>query len=138
MKLEARLFEVLTVFMFVCSIGYGVCTGLSSKHVEWVGVTAMVMTGGLMLIIGTYFRFVARRVDIRPEDYEEAEISDGSGELGFFSPGSWWPIVIAFGAAVLAVAFAMSNFWLVAVAAVFVVAAVSGLVFEYHTGPEKH
>ena len=138
MKIEARLFEILTIFFFGAAILYGVCTGLSSKNVEWVGLTGIVMTGGLTLIIGTYFRFVARRVDIRPEDYEEAEIEDGAGELGFFSPGSWWPILIAGGAALLAVAMAMSQFWLVAVGAVAIVSAVGGLVFEYHVGAEKH
>ncbi|MGZ8180271.1 cytochrome c oxidase subunit 4 [Williamsia sp. SKLECPSW1] len=138
MKIEARLFEVLTVFFFGASIIYGVASGLSSKNVEWVGVTGMVMTGGLTLIIGTYFRFVARRVDIRPEDYEEAEIEDGAGELGFFSPGSWWPILMAGSAALLGVAMATSNFWLVAVGAVAIIASVGGLVMEYHVGPEKH
>lgn len=138
MKIEARLFEILTIFFFGAAILYGVCTGLSSKNVEWVGITGMVMTGGLTLIIGTYFRFVARRVDIRPEDYEEAEIEDGTGELGFFSPGSWWPVAIALGAALLAVAMATVNFWLAATAVVAIIMAVGGLVFEYHVGAEKH
>ncbi|ETD34737.1 cytochrome c oxidase subunit 4 [Williamsia sp. D3] len=138
MRIEARLFEVLTGFFFLVAIAYGLASGLSSKNVEWVGVTGLVMTGGLTMIIGTYFRFVARRVDIRPEDYEDAEVSDGSGELGFFSPGSWWPVVIALGAAVLAVAMATSNFWFVGFAAACIIGAVAGLVFEYHTGQEKH
>jgi uncharacterized membrane protein len=138
MRIEARLFEVLTGFFFLVAIAYGLASGLSSKNVEWVGVVGLVMTGGLTLIIGTYFRFVARRVDIRPEDYEDAEVSDGSGELGFFSPGSWWPAVIAFCAAMFAVALATSNFWFVAFAAVCIIGAVAGLVFEYHVGPEKH
>ncbi|PHV66025.1 cytochrome c oxidase subunit 4 [Williamsia muralis] len=138
MRIEARLFEVLTGFFFLVAIAYGLASGLSSKNVEWVGVTGLVMTGGLTLIIGTYFRFVARRVDIRPEDYEDAEVSDGSGELGFFSPGSWWPVVIALGAATLAVAMATSNFWFVGFAAAAIIGAVAGLVFEYHTGQEKH
>jgi uncharacterized membrane protein len=138
MRIEARLFEVLTGFFFLVAIAYGLATGLSSKNVEWVGVVGLVMVGGLTMIIGTYFRFVARRVDIRPEDYEDAEVSDGSGELGFFSPGSWWPVVIAFCAAMFAVALATSNFWFVGVAAVSIIGAVAGLVFEYHVGQEKH
>ena len=52
--------------------------------------------GRLMaLIIGTFFRFIARRLDTRPEDYDDAEVADGAGELGFFSPHSWWPLLIA-------------------------------------------
>lgn len=138
MKIEARLFEVLTVFFFGAAIIYGVASGFSSKNIEWVGVTAIVMTGGLTLIIGTYFRFVARRVDIRPEDYEEAEVEDGAGELGFFSPGSWWPIALAASAALVGIAMATANLWLVAVGVVVVIGTAAGLVMEYHVGPEKH
>ena len=71
------------------------------------------MTAGLTLIIGTFFRFVARRLDTRPEDYEDAEISDGAGELGFFSPHSWWPIMIALSASVTAVGVALWLPWLI-------------------------
>ena len=70
------------------------------------------MTAGLTLITGTFFRFVARRLDTRPEDYEDAEISDGAGELGFYSPHSWWPIMIALSASVTAVGVALWLPWL--------------------------
>lgn len=138
MKIEARIFEILTVFFWVVGIVYTVCTYYYWSGVEWAGATALFFTGGLALIAGTYFRFVARRVEIRPEDYEDAEIEDGAGELGFFSPHSWWPIFIAIGASLFAIGFAMSQWWFAAGAVVFILSAVAGLVFEYHTGPEKH
>ena len=71
--------------------------------IEWAGTTALVLTTGLTLITGTFFRFVARRLDTRPEDYEDAEIADGAGELGFYSPHSWWPLFIALSASITAV-----------------------------------
>ncbi|WAC55888.1 cytochrome c oxidase subunit 4 [Gordonia sp. SL306] len=138
MKIEARIFELLTGFFFIAGIAYTICTAFSSKGVEWAGVTAMFFTGGLTLIAGTYFRFVARRVEIRPEDYEDAEIEDGAGELGFFSPHSWWPILLASGAAMFAIGFATGNFWFAIFAAVVIIGTAAGLVFEYHVGPEKH
>lgn len=138
MKIEARLFELLTAFFFLCGIIYTIATTLASKGTEWAGVTALFFTGGLTLIAGTYFRFVARRVEIRPEDYEEAEIEDGAGELGFFSPGSWWPLLVAASAATFAVGFAMGNFFVAIPAAVAIIGTAAGLVFEYHVGPEKH
>ena len=46
---------------------------------------------GLTGLIGGFFWFVSRRIDARPEDRKDAEIADGAGELGFFSPGSYWP-----------------------------------------------
>ncbi|MGW6379574.1 cytochrome c oxidase subunit 4 [Rhodococcus sp. NPDC055112] len=138
MKIEAKLFEILTVFFILVAIVYGVFTAASRTGVEWAGLTAIVLSAGLTLIVGTYFRFVARRLDTRPEDYDDAEISDGAGDLGFFSPGSFWPILLAFAAAFTAVALAFFQPWLIVVGVALILATAVGLVFEYHVGPEKH
>jgi len=138
MKVEARIFELLTMFFILVAVIYAFFTGQSRTGVEWAGTTAIVLTAGLTLIVGTYFRFVARRLDLRPEDYEEAEIMDGTGDLGFFSPGSFWPILLAGSAAITAVGFAFFQLWLIALGVICILAAAAGLVFEYHIGPEKH
>ncbi len=132
MRVESRIFELLTVFFIIVAIIYGIFS-----H-EPVGITALALSAGLTLIVGTYFRFVARRLALRPEDYGDAEVSDGAGELGFFSPGSFWPISLAAAAGVMALGIAFFAWWLIAVAAVLIVAMAGGLVFEYHLGPEKH
>jgi Cytochrome c oxidase subunit IV len=139
MHIEARLFEFLTGFFALAAVVYGILTGLYAYGgIEWAGTTALVLTTGLTLITGTFFRFVARRLDTRPEDYEDAEIADGAGELGFFSPHSWWPLLIALSASVTAVGIGLWLPWLLATGAVMVIASAAGLVFEYYTGPEKH
>ena len=46
-----------------------------------------------------------------PEDRLDANIDDGDAELGFFSPWSWWPIVLAAGAALAFLGLAI-GFWL--------------------------
>jgi hypothetical protein len=139
MHIEARLFEILTAFFVLAAIVYGALTAVFQYGgIEWAGTTALVLTAGLSLITGTFFRFVARRLDTRPEDYEDAEISDGAGELGFYAPHSWWPILIALSFSTAAVGAALWLPWLIAAGVVFVIAAVCGLVFEYYIGPEKH
>jgi hypothetical protein len=139
MHIEARLFEILTGFFVFAAVLYGVLTALFQYGgIEWAGTTALVLTAGLSLLTGTFFRFVARRLDTRPEDYEDAEISDGAGELGFYAPHSWWPILIALSFSTAAVGAALWLPWLIAAGVVFVIAAVCGLVFEYYIGPEKH
>jgi hypothetical protein len=138
MNLEAKIFELVTVFFVLVAIVYGTFTGLSDKGIEWAGLTALVLSAGLTLIIGTYFRFVARRLDTRPEDFEDAEISDGAGDLGFFSAGSYWPILLAGAAAFAAISLAFFQGWMIVIAVVLVIGASAGLVFEYHLGPEKH
>lgn len=139
MRIEARLFEILTGFFLLAAIVYGGLTAVfETGGLEWAGTTALVLTAGLSLIIGTFFRFVARRLDTRPEDYNDADIADGAGELGFFSPHSWWPLLIALAFSTTAIAAALWLPWLIVSGVVMVLAAVSGFVFEYYIGPEKH
>lgn len=132
MKVESRVFEICAGFFFLCGIVY---TFLAA---ESVGVAGLFLTGGLALIIGSYFRFVSRRLDERPEDDPEAEVADGAGEIGFFSPGSYWPFGMALGAAALSVALAFMHLWLVGLAIGFLLLMIAGLVFEYHVRPSHH
>jgi hypothetical protein len=132
MKVESRIFEIITAFFFLAAIVYTVLT-----H-EVVGIAALFLTGGLSLIIGTYFRFVSRRIEARPEDNPEAEVSDGAGDVGFFSPGSYWPIGVAAAAALCGVGLAFFYVWLLVIAGVLLLLAVGGLVFEYHIRPSDH
>lgn len=136
MKAEARIFEIVTVFAFLMAVVYGVMTGLMTRDgVEPVGVVALILTGGLALLSGSYFQFIHRRIEDRPEDREDAEISEGAGELGFFSPGSYWPLGLGASAALAGISLAFFQPWLIITAAVLVLITVGGLVFEYHTGP---
>src|SRR5271166_3810868 len=139
MHIEARLFEFISAFFVLVTVLYAVLTALfATGGEEWAGTTALALTGGLALITATFFRFVARRVETRPEDYEGAEISGGAGELGFFAPHSWWPILVALAGSVAAVGIAIWLPWLIVAGVVFILASVAGLVFEYYIGPEKH
>lgn len=139
MHIEARVFEFVAGFFAITATLYAVLTSMfATGGVEWAGTTGLALTAGMALIVATFFRFVARRIDTRPEDYEGAEISDGAGELGFFSPHSWWPILVALSASVAAVGIALWLPWLIVAGVIFVLASAAGLVFEYYVGPEKH
>ncbi|ASO22195.1 hypothetical protein FHR81_004793 [Actinoalloteichus hoggarensis] len=132
MKVEAGIFEGTAVFAFVVAIVYGFWAQ------EPIGTTALVLTGGLALLVGTYFRFVSRRMEMRPEDDPEAEVSDGAGELGFFSPGSYWPFGLAAGCALVGLSLAFFHIWMLVGATVVVILTIGGLLFEYHRAPQKH
>ncbi|MEJ0014431.1 MAG: cytochrome c oxidase subunit 4 [Actinomycetota bacterium] len=47
-----------------------------------------------MVLLVTNFK----RLGVHPSDDNEGEIADLAGELGFFSPHSWWPLVVALSA----------------------------------------
>ena len=132
MKVESRIFEIVTAFFFLAAIVYAVLAQ------EPVGIAGLFLTGGLSLIIGTYFRFVSRRLELRPEDNPDGEISDGAGDVGFFSPGSYWPIGVAAATALCGIALAFFYVWLLVIGVVVLLIAVGGLVFEYHIRPSEH
>ena len=88
MKMEAWIFGMSTAFFVIVSPAYW----LMSK--DWTGTSALVMTTLLVAMITLYLGFHASKMDPRPEDRKEAEIADGAGELGFFPPYSWWPLVV--------------------------------------------
>lgn len=137
MKVEARIFDIVTIFAFSMAIIYGVLTGMFTRDgVEPIGTIALLLTGGLSLVAGSYLRFASRRIEPRPEDREEADIEEGAGELGFFSPGSYWPIALAGAVALAGISLAYFYVWLIVAAVVALLIAVGGLIFEYHTGPD--
>jgi hypothetical protein len=132
MKTESRIFELLTSFFFLVAIIYVLIAR------EPAGSAALFLVGGLSLIVGTYFRFVSRRVELRPEDNPAAEVSDGAGDVGFFSPGSYWPFGLALAVALLGISLAFMYFWAVTISGVILLIAIAGLVFEYHVHPSDH
>lgn len=135
MKVEARVFEIVTVFAFFIAVVYGVATYLWGEDgIEPVGLVGLILTGGLALLTGSYFNFVHRRIDDRPEDSDTAEVSDGAGEMGFFSPGSYWPVSLAAAVAVTGLGLAFFEPWLIVLGIGLVLLTVGGLVFEYHRG----
>ena len=133
MRVEHRLFEIVAAFCFIVGIVYTVLAQ------EAVGMAGLFLTGGLALIVGTYFRFVARRLEApRPEDNPAGEISDGAGDVGFFSPGSYWPVMLAGAVALTAISLAFFYFWAIAISAIILLICVGGLLFEYHVRPADH
>jgi len=127
MKVEGYLFAFFTVFFFVVSVVYW----LLSK--DPTGTTCLAFTMGLSFMVGYYLLFTARRMEARPEDRPDGEISDGAGEVGFFPPHSWWPLALAagFGLTALGVIFGLFLFLIGFVA---ITAAALGFVFEYYVG----
>jgi len=128
MKVEGWLFAAGCVFFGLSAVIYGV---LSDG--EPVGTVALAFTAGLAFLVGYYILFTARRIDPRPEDSKTAEIADGAGELGFYSPHSWWPLPVAFFAAVAFTGVAV-GWWLFLIGAIGGGLSVIGLVFEYYRG----
>jgi hypothetical protein len=127
-KVEALIFNIIGGFCIIAAVVYGVWS-----H-EPIGTTALVLSAALTLLIGGFFWFVSRRIDARPEDRKDADIADGAGELGFFSPGSYWPLGIAASAGLMGLALAFWYSWLIVIAGIALLITIGGLLFEYYVG----
>ncbi len=128
MKVEALIFNLIAVFCIVAAAVYGFWSR------EPIGTTALILSAGLTGLIGGFFWFISRRIDARPEDRKDAEIAEGAGELGFFSPASYWPFGIAVGAAITGYGMAFWYYWLIAIGVVALLVTIGGLLFEYYVG----
>jgi Cytochrome c oxidase subunit IV len=126
-KVEGRIFAGLSTFLFVTAAVYGWLS-----H-DVVGTTCLVLCGGLALAIAFYALRINARIGDRPEDRPDAEIEEGAGEYGFYSPNSWWPLPTAASAAIMALGFAF-GYWLTALGGFLLISSSIGFVFEYYRG----
>ena len=131
MKVEGYLFVGCAAFFAAADVVYW----YFSK--DPTGTTALALAVGLAFLTGFYILFTGRRLPPRPEDRSDAEISEGTGELGFFSPHSWWPLFMGLAAATAALGFAI-GWWLFLIGMLFTVLATIGFVFEYYRGNFSH
>jgi Cytochrome c oxidase subunit IV len=130
-RIEGMLFAAGAIFYSLLGFVYWLLAR------EPVGTTALVLSAGLAFLVGYYVLFTARRIEPRPEDRIDAEIYEGAGEQGFFSPHSWWPLPVAIGAATTGLGL-IFGIWLVMIGGVILVLGVIGLVFEYYRGEHAH
>ncbi|MER7444097.1 cytochrome c oxidase subunit 4 [Micromonospora avicenniae] len=137
MKTEWRIFLIIAGFLLGAAILYGAWTAGEGGRVEWVGTTALALSFLLCSMCGGFFWFVSRRIDLRPEDRPDAEIADGAGEVGFFSPGSYWPLGLALAASIAGLGLVFWQFWLLGAGLVAVIFAACGLLFEYYSGTRR-
>ncbi len=131
MKVEGWLFVGCAAFFAVVDVIYW----HFSK--DPTGTTALAFSVGLAFLTGFYLLFTGRRLPPRPEDRPDAEIAEGTGELGFFSPHSWWPLITGMSAAVAALGAAI-GWWLFLIGMLFVLLSSIGFVFEYYRGQYAH
>ena len=125
MKVNWQLFVGLSVFYVVMTVVYWYVGG------EAVGITGMLLAACLAGMVGFYVWFTQKRIGtIMPADNLTAEIADSAGELGFYSPHSWWPLPVA--ASAIAIGFGLIiGWWLTLIAVVALVISIIGWVTEY-------
>jgi sorbitol-specific phosphotransferase system component IIC len=136
MRANAILFWILSIFFLLSAITYTLWNLLDENHrnVEWVGTVGMLLAAILSAFIAFYVgRSHAAQGGELPEDRLDANIDDGDPELGHFSPWSWWPIALAFGAGLVVLGLAV-GFWICFIGVAFSLVCIVGWVYEYYRG----
>ena len=125
MKTNWMLFVGLSIFYFFITIVYWQVDG------EALGITGLLLSACLAGMVGFYVWFTQKRIGTTlPEDNTEAEIADGAGELGFFSPYSWWPLPTGMSAVATGLGLVI-GWWFTLIAVSALVICVIGWVTEY-------
>jgi hypothetical protein len=125
MKVSWQLFIGLALFYVLMTVIYWQVGG------EPVGIGGMLLAAALAGMVGFYVWFTQRRIgQILPEDNLTALISDGAGELGFYSPHSWWPLPVALSMCALTLSLII-GWWLTVISLGALVISIIGMVTEY-------
>ena len=151
MHAQARIFWILSAFFVVVDIVYitwsiaqnnnGYVTQLAGTEgrgqgspVEWAGTVTIGLAAILSAFVGFYLGRTNKSVGgVLPEDRLDANIDDGDAEQGFFSPWSWWPIMLAAGGALLFRGIAI-GIWIAFFGAALTIISLVGWVYEYYRG----
>ena len=128
MKFGWRLFAGIALFYGIVSVVYG----LWAKEV--VGIVALILSTCLSILIGFYFWFTNKRIGSTLPEYNlQGEIADRAGEQGFFSPHSWWPLVVALFATLTGLGLIL-GWWLALIGATALLISIMGWSMQY----ERH
>ena len=136
MRANVILFWILAAFFTLAAGIYIFWTIIDEREpgVEWVGLVALSLCAVLSAFIAFYLGRVHREQGAElPEDRLDANIDDGDAELGFCSPWSWWPIMLAGSAALLFTGLAV-GFWISFIAVPLGLVSLVGWVYEYYRG----
>jgi protein-S-isoprenylcysteine O-methyltransferase Ste14 len=125
MKANWKLFAGLAVFYILMAYIYYWVGG------ETVGITGMILAACLAAMVGFYIWFTQKRIgfDI-PSDDLQGEIADDAGELGFYSPHSWWPLPVALSSCVTGLGLII-GWWLTLIGVGALLISIFGFVTEY-------
>jgi Cytochrome c oxidase subunit IV len=103
---------------------------------EDAGTVMLAGTALMGVFAGGYLYLQSRRYPPRLEDRPDATVAEGAGDIDMFPSGTYWPLALAFGAAMTASGF-IFGIWLVLGGLVFFVGGMIGWIAESRTGIER-
>lgn len=134
MKTNIAVLWVLAVYFFILTVVYVAWSLIDTNRLEWVGTIAIGLSGVLAVFIAFFLQIqLKNQGGVLPEDRLDADIDDGDPEIGFYSPWSWWPLMIAAGAGIVFLGLSV-GFWVSMYAIPIVLISLIGWSYEYYRG----
>jgi hypothetical protein len=134
MRANKNLFWILAVFCVLLAGVYVFWHIIDQGNVEWVGALGIGLAGMLSAFLAFYLgRVYSAQGGDLPEDRLDSDIDDGDPEMGFYSPWSWWPVILAGSASLMLLGFAVGT-WITFIGVALVLVAIVGWVYEYYRG----
>lgn len=134
MRATGVMFWVLAGFFIVETALYTGWNLIDHGTVEWAGTIAIGLSAVLCMLI-SFFLFRSRRAQggELAEDRPDAAIDDGDPEVGFYSPWSWWPLLLASSSFLVLLGFAI-GIWITFIGAAVLLVSLVGWQYEYYRG----
>jgi hypothetical protein len=134
MRANKNLFWILAVFCVLLAGVYIFWSIIDTGRIEWVGGLGIGLAGMLAAFLAFYLgRVYSAQGGDLPEDRLDSDIDDGDPEMGFYSPWSWWPVILAGSASLMLLGFAVGT-WITFIGVALVLVAIVGWVYEYYRG----
>jgi hypothetical protein len=134
MKTNIAVLWVLAVYFIVLTIVYTVWAIIDTGVIEWIGSIAIGLSAVLSMFIAFYLQIqLKNQGGVLPEDRLDADIDDGDPEIGFYSPWSWWPVLLAAGAGIAMLGMSV-GIWVALYGIPLVLVALVGWTYEYYRG----
>ena len=133
MKLFSKIFGLIGVFLIPVGITYGFMTDFN----DWAGFPALLATAVMCLFLWYFLSFTDKKHPDMPYEDLDGEISHAAGDYGFYSPWSWWPLLIGVACSIAVVGLAV-GWWIFLLSLPVAALAVIGWVYEYNSGDHAH
>lgn len=137
MRSNIVILLVMAAYFTIADIAYAIWSVLYFGYLEMVATLAIGLLVILSLFIAYYLWSGMKRAGNLPEDSLTGNIEDDSGEVGFFSPWSWWPLMLGASGA-LAFASLAVGWWMFFIAIPIAIVSIVGFVYEYSRGAHAH
>jgi hypothetical protein len=134
MKTNIAVLWVLAIYFIILTAVYTVWAIIDTGVIEWIGSIAIGLSAVLSIFIAFYLQIqLKNQGGVLPEDRLDADIDDGDPEIGFYSPWSWWPVLLAGGAGIAMLGMSV-GIWVALYGIPLVLVSLIGWTYEYYRG----